>query len=1304
MAASGKFDMPAGSPDRPSYVQRGSYTAASLDRSGSFREAMENAILSSLPSTSRSSSAIAQADVLNFLQCLKFDPKSIVTLHKFNQQVDYKRLGSLAAGFPLDDSLSISSKGKLRPSPLLEELKRLKAGLRESSIKARERLKIFNEALSVMNKCFPGIPSRKRSRSDVLSADRSSALFPGDRSVLGSGVGKMGTQSHPLATGYELEQQKSDERTKIAIPNKRTRTSMADVKPDLRANMSARPSGNVDREREAIRLSNSGGGQGEERALSIGVDGWEKSKMKKKRSGKKADASPSAMVTKPDDGYRESKQGMQPRFPTDAGSKLNDSHGFRPGIANVAVEVGKADGSQSMNLGTRSSISKVDQDNSSLLHERRDRSAALEKERLNLRGVNKTNVREDFISANPTSFAKMNSTARAPRSGSNVLHKLSSVQRANVANDWELSNCTSKLPGAVCANNRKRTPSMRSSSPPVAQWAQKISRTARRTNLLPTASNNDETCALDTISDIAGSDNGLGLIRRMSSNSPQQIKIKGDHFSSAALSESEESGAAEVKSRERVRKTDELDEKANQNTQKVSTLVLPPRKNKPVNGDDLGEGVHRQGRTGRGSTSTRSLVPMTVEKVGNMGTAKQLRSARLGLDRSESKASRPPTRKLSDRKAYTRQKHTTINAAADFIVGSDDGHEEILAAAAAIINPAHCCSSLFWRQMEPYFSFISDVDIAYLRQQRNIGSTTSTPATVPPDVDNGFGLIVPERDSNGIKEVEFISEYFVPEKTSKEISLCQRLIASLISEEGNEVLCYSGNEDLEFDAFGTEFELDTLESNTSIHQSPRSFQFAESAGFNAYGISVNEKSELENNVLETGIIAIPEKRIASKSEYLQNGGLSDQAMASDLACAEYGSMSLNERVLLEMQSIGIYPEAVSDLTQSGDEEISEDIGKLEDKYREQVERKKTLIGKMLNSALETRERQEKEFEHRALDKLVAMACEKYMACRGSGSGGKSASSKIAKQAALGFVKQTLVRCQTFEDTGKSCFNESLFRDMLLTGSSHLNDTKPLDANADGESGKQLANTSSCSLEIQVPAASVGIQQCPSSNNHDVYSCNAPLPLNQSSEQATGMEDTWSNKMKKKELSLDDVGGTTTPSCIGASLSNSAKGKRTERDGDGKVNGREVSSRNGMAKIGRSTSCTTKGERKSKSKPKQKTTQLSASVNGLLGKLSEQPKDTLSSVRKSGEITKSSSVKEKDGMSLDVLKDPEAMDLSHLQLPGMDILSGPDDLGGQGQDISSWLNLDDNGLEDHDFDGFDGLEIPMDDLSDLNMTF
>nr|GLL47722.1 uncharacterized protein LOC109186567 [Ipomoea trifida] len=69
--------------------------------------------------------------------------------------------------------------------------------------------------------------------------------------------------------GFEVEQQKSDEKAKTAIPSKRTRTSMTDVRPNT-----PRPSGNLDRNRDLLRLPNSNTVQGEDRSpTSIAIEG-----------------------------------------------------------------------------------------------------------------------------------------------------------------------------------------------------------------------------------------------------------------------------------------------------------------------------------------------------------------------------------------------------------------------------------------------------------------------------------------------------------------------------------------------------------------------------------------------------------------------------------------------------------------------------------------------------------------------------------------------------------------------------------------------------------------------------------------------------------------------------------------------------------------------------------------------------------------------------------------------------------------------------------------------------------------------
>lgn len=128
MASSSKFDLSSNSPDRSLY---GSGSRATpMERSGSFRESMENLM-------SRNSSSITQADVMSFLQCLPFDSKMMAADHRSTKQGDLKRGISVALGFSADDAPSSISKGKLLGSPSLEELKRIGIGLRETSKKAR---------------------------------------------------------------------------------------------------------------------------------------------------------------------------------------------------------------------------------------------------------------------------------------------------------------------------------------------------------------------------------------------------------------------------------------------------------------------------------------------------------------------------------------------------------------------------------------------------------------------------------------------------------------------------------------------------------------------------------------------------------------------------------------------------------------------------------------------------------------------------------------------------------------------------------------------------------------------------------------------------------------------------------------------------------------------------------------------------------------------------------------------------------------------------------------------------------------
>ncbi|KAG8367198.1 hypothetical protein BUALT_Bualt16G0047700 [Buddleja alternifolia] len=1312
MSASSKYDLSSGNPDRPLYAsgRRGTY-------------GVENPLLSSLPSMTRSSSSVAQGDVLNFFQCVRLDPMSLVVEHKLNKPAGFKRLASASVGIPLEGSLPASSKSKPLSSPSPEDLRRLKSGARESGTKARERVKIFNDCLSVVNKCFPIIPSRKRSRLDALSNDRSNTLLSIDRSASEMGSGKMGSKNYASTRDLDLELQKSKVKTKNATPCKRARTSIAGARMDVRAHSPARPSGTKDKERGVVRLSNSSAVQGDDRTLSIAVDGWESPKMKKKRTGIKLDIATSSMTSKPVDVYRVSKQGMQPRLSAKARPRLTDAHGFR--IVDGGVGVGKTEAALQTSSGMHSSFSRGDADNSSLLTERREHQ---EKERVNLKIVNRANSREDLSSGSPTSGPKLNSNVRAPRSSSvgGVSKLLQAVQRSTSSNDQELSSCTSKLPSLLGANNHKHEPSTQPSSSPVANWVQrpqKISRTARRNIILPILPRND---------DIPAEDETSGLMvneRRFPALSPQQVRIKPDNSSPAVLSESEESGANEIKSRGMNKKCNEIDENSGHNVQKMSTLLLPQRKSKAVNGNDHGDGVRRQGRTGRRFTSPRSLLPLTVEKLGSVGTNKQIRNSRLGLEKTESRAVGVPTRKLSDRKAYTREKHIAINMPADLLVGSGDGREVLFTAANAVINTAQALSSPFWKKMEHLFLFISDTDISYLKDQINLDSAVDTPAPAPLDADsytfmpNGCGL-----SEFGIEEIErgSLEPSLAHSAPPNGISLYQRLIAALIPEEENqELLC--GGKELKYDVYGSRCDM--------------GFELSGYPASNGYGVNTNRRSSYEPDqaMQDHNNVSIPDVGFSPRYDHLQNGLLAEQLMPATICTQyQYHNTSMSAKLLMEVQSIGIFPNLVS-----GDKEISGDISRLDEKFLEQdmdesvglqsiivlalkviamgtsvvmemnlsgscgnhalslvthetcdflvvntsmqnqsrvkisafeffcmlkrnpssgrsgvddtVSRKKDLLGKLLSSASEAKELQEREFEGRALDKLVGLAYEKYMSCWGPNAHGmKSVNVEMAKQAALAFVKWSLERYEEFEVTGKSCFSEPLYRDMFLSGVS-------LNCTNNNESGKHNLDTFGSPAEIRSSAPMSTQQRQQSPSNQEICSDEVLLLNDPGVEQHT---DSWPNRVKKRELLLDDVGGTIR----------SAKGRRSEREREGKGN----LSRNGTIKIGRPT---VKGERKSKAKPnKQKTAHLAdASVNDTLGKISEIDKD-------------------KNEYNPDMLEDP--IDLSSLPLPEMDGLGVPSDLGGQGDDLGSWFGDEDHGLQDHDY--LDGLMVPCDDLADFSM--
>ena len=190
----------------------------------------------------------------------------------------------------------------------------------------------------------------------------------------------------------------------------------------------------------------------------------------------------------------------------------------------------------------------------------------------------------------------------------------------------------------------------------------------------------------------------------------------------------------------------------------------------------------------------------------------------------------------------------------------------------------------------------------------------------------------------------------------------------------------------------------------------------------------------------------------------------------------------------------------------------------------------------------------------------------------------------------------------------------------------------------------------------------------------------------SSEQASSKNGSVFIKEKKREMLVNGgVGG-------------GVKGKRSERD---RNQSRDQTRQNSTSRSGRLSLDGSRNENKTKAKPKQKIT-----AGGHQDRFMEAKESACLPIHDSSlSVPDASNNGSKDGATLsgnhDTSKVNESSDLGNFQLHDLGSIeefgvSG--ELGGP-QDLSSWLNFDEDGLQDHDSIG---LDIPMDDLSDLNM--
>ncbi|XP_043712575.1 uncharacterized protein LOC122661267 isoform X2 [Telopea speciosissima] len=1349
MAGSTRFELTSGSPEGSAFAgtypngQRGNYSAANLDRSRSFREGIENRMLSSGPGSSRGSNTLSAN-----MPPLMLEPIALSD-QKFTRAGELRRALGVNIGNTSEDHSVGAAHSKAAPPVAIEELKRVRVSIFDACTKARERVKTLNESIIKLDKYCEALDSRKKQRSELLSSERSG----------GTNLLKMGGQIHQNRPS--LVTQRLEERTKNAVPNRRVRTSVAvaEVRGEGRNSNLTRQPGPIEKERDVLKAGNGGSVLVEEkiRGLPAGGEGWDK-KMKRKRSV-------GAVVTRGMDGDREVKRAMHQKLNNDPRSRSCDAHGFRSGPSNGIAGINKLDGASQPTTPNTRVISRNEPE--SVSHPR-DRAAGLEKERVVAKANNKITIREDSQSGSPSAVTK-GKVSRAPRTGSSSGVATTSSpnfpRSSGVLDAWEQPSSINKAQSVGGTNNRKRPLPTGSSSPPMAQWAgqrpPKNSRT-RRANLVPPVSNTDETQISSEgfpPPDIGGrlnsNESNGSLLARGPSNSTQQFKMKLESAPSPArLSESEESGAGENKFNEKGMDNAEFEDRGINAAQKVESFSLPTKKNKIFMKEEIGDGVRRQGRSGRSSSLSRVCVPPVREKSENTATTKPLRSTRPGCDKNE-RSGRPPLKKLSERKAFARPGHVLNSGSSDFMGGeSDDDHEELLTVANSAHSASyHACTGSFWKKMESIFASVSSEDAVFLKKQLNfakeldeslrhmfgadfnvLGELSKEASLSQPlafgemqgSQPNGIGSNESDKAAGLVDQSQGVGmlcgRINVEGRFDKVTPLYQRVLSALIGEDVAEEFDHNSerrnvsfqyaNEDsppgtcnrVDIESKDSGRMESDIESEFDTRTQKHSFDFYScngSTASNSFRCSSICKPSYNDELWQAddGLVH-SEAGVVEGSQDVQT----NVSGISSIDC-EYQQMSLDDKLLLELQSIGLYPETVPDLAEGEEEEINKDIVELKKGLYQQVGKKKDYLFEMDKAVQNGREIEVRDLEQVAMNKLVEMAYKKQMACRGSHAS-KSGVNKVSRQVAMAFVKRTLARCQKFEDTGISCFSEPALRDALFSS----NVAKTVDS-VDGAATNMYAAGNSFQPEARASAAgafsSTVERNGPHSDKLERGSSGTFQVHAHSSDPTFAKHEPILNRGKKREVLLDDVVGSAASrvaSALGNTLLGGAKGKRSERERD---QNKDTLSRNSSAKGGRPSLGNFRGVRKTKTKPKQKTAQLSTSGNGLLGRLAETNHPVYPSGGGSSETVTRGSIKVCGEMGLvspgnaRSKETEEPVDFTNLPLNGLDPIEGlgvSNDLGGN-QDLSSWLNFDEDGLQDHDSMG---LEIPMDDLSELNM--
>ncbi|XP_019058252.1 PREDICTED: uncharacterized protein LOC104814789 isoform X3 [Tarenaya hassleriana] len=990
------------------------------------------------------------SDVQPLPQCLPLEPIRLRN-QKYTRSGELRRvLGVPGRTSSEDNSFGIAHPRPSPPPPpaATEELKHFKQSMRDTSREAGDRAKKLGESIFKLDKYTEALTSRKRRRNDTSPGERMDA------------VNLEKVRSHIPRTQDSMAQ-RSGERKKILGLNKRARASVSDVLGNGRVSALSRQQVT---EKDSDSLPGISGEtvQIEEkiRRLPVGGEGWE-TKMKRKRS----------VATLGDRVMNSDQRAVQPKLTADSKLLSCDTQNYRSKSSSGLSGINRLDASFEPHSPEVGTLSRNEMEPVSFA---RDHSVLAE-QRLMSKGNNRRNLQEDDL-ANRSSTMLKGKVSRIPRPGAVMAAEPSSRVEPPIGalRGLEQSKRINKMSGLVLGNNHQLQMSAGSSPHGMAQWVgqrpHKNSRT-RRANvvspLIKHAESNISSQGFST-SDFSpraspGTTGSFSVVDNTSLRVKRELK---NASSPCGLSGSEDSGVGNNKPGEHALESSDVT-----TTQKTGAQLLSIRKNKIHSGHN-GDGVWKQGKGGSGSLLIAPGFHPNTVKMENLRIEKPIQNAKIASQKNK-RSGRPPAKKLKDRKAYTRLSSNANSVSSDVTGESDDDCEDLFAAANSARKAAadHACSGKFWKKMEYIFASVSSDDMQYMKDQ--LSFVEELDMSLREATANGYnimGVLMPKASqgpsddtvhfSNQASSIYDLSfERLDMRKLNESTPLYKRVLSALIEEDdGEEVVQFGEGKNLFLHYASddshcgscTHIDTETRERDRmeSEVESNADIETLKNCLFDRFSCDRNVKTSVSGRSNEQWLggdgllhseIALGNEIWSNSMDQLQTRGINIPNFSS--SDSQYQLMSLDDRLLLELQSIGVYPEALPDLAE---ETISSDVQELKEGVYQQIQNKKKKLEKINMTIQKGKDAERRKIEHLAVDQLVEMAHRKRLASRGS-KGSKV--HKVSRQVALAFIKRTVARCRKFEETGRSCFADPALQDILV--SSHSNDLKSSDNGGSG---------------------------------------------------------------------------------------------------------------------------------------------------------------------------------------------------------------------------------------------------------------